>query len=132
MQYLNGLATVTLYDTVTSNSFSTNAPVNVPSLVHGNQAYVGFTAADGGVLSTQTVSNFVYTSLIDLSVAQNGVNSLAVTWPVGVGGYVLQQDASLGDTNWVAVTNAVSVVSGSNQVTVPLTSSNAFYRLVNP
>ncbi|HZV37085.1 MAG TPA: hypothetical protein VFB72_21085, partial [Verrucomicrobiae bacterium] len=131
LQYLNGRATVTLFDTVNSNTFTTNALVNVPAIVGGQQAFVGFTAADGGAVSTQTVSNFVYISLVDLQATPSGSN-LILAWPVGVGGFTLQQSPALLSGNWTPVTNAVNVVNGSNQVVVPITGNYNFYRLVNP
>ena len=43
------IVSATFKDLVSSATFSTNFPINLPSIIGGNQAYVGFTGADGGV-----------------------------------------------------------------------------------
>ncbi len=132
VHYLNGLATLAMLDTVTSNAFTTNVSANIPAIVGANQAYVGFTGSDGGAVSTQTISNFVFTSLVSLSALPTNSASLTLTWPTGIGGYVLQQNSTIGAGAWVNVTNPVSVVNGLNQTTVPITGGSQFYRLINP
>jgi hypothetical protein len=47
---------VTFKDTVTGGIASTTWTVNIPLVVGGSTAYVGFTGADGGVASIQTIS----------------------------------------------------------------------------
>jgi hypothetical protein len=47
---------MTFKDTVTGGIASTNWTLNIPSVVGGSTAYVGFTGADGGVASIQTIS----------------------------------------------------------------------------
>ncbi|HEX3799703.1 MAG TPA: immunoglobulin domain-containing protein [Verrucomicrobiae bacterium] len=131
LTYLNGKASLTLQDTNAGTSYSTSASINVPSTVGANTAYVGFTGADGGSFATQQVSNFQFISLLNLSATASGTN-LNLTWPAGVGGYVLQKSASLTSPSWSNVTNAVTTVSGMNQVTVPVTGSQEFYQLVLP
>jgi len=42
-------------------TFTKSWPVNIPALVGGNTAYVGFTGATGGMTSTQEVTRWVYT-----------------------------------------------------------------------
>jgi hypothetical protein len=56
-----------------------------------------------------------------------GGGNAYVQWPNPSSGYVLQQSPDL--TNWVAVTNPPAVI---NQVVLPATGSNAFFRLVRP
>jgi hypothetical protein len=132
VQYGNGLARVTLVDTVNSNSYTTSAAVNVPAVVKSNLAYVGFTAADGAVTSTQTISNFVFLSLVPLSAVNNG-NTLTLSWPtLGAGTSMLQQSPTLSPSSWTAVTNAVSAVNGTNSVTVPIVGTSMFYEVVTP
>ena len=132
LYYLNGLATLTLFDPVDSNSFTTNYQIDIPGTVGSDSAYVGFTGADGSVVSTQTISNFVYTPLVPLSAAKSG-GSLVLSWPTNVGGYGLIQNTSVKNPGgWVPNTNTVSVVNSSNQVTVPTTNKVMFYRLFVP
>ncbi|HWD91376.1 MAG TPA: chitobiase/beta-hexosaminidase C-terminal domain-containing protein [Verrucomicrobiae bacterium] len=56
-----GAVQETLFDTVTRASFTTNYNVaDIATLLGSSTAYVGFTTTDGGVASTQIVSNFVF------------------------------------------------------------------------
>jgi hypothetical protein len=52
-----------------------------------------------------------------------------VSWPGVILGYVLQQNSDLTTTNWINVTYPENLVNGQYQVTMPMTSSNVFYRL---
>jgi hypothetical protein len=51
---------LTLSDTVTGKSFATSAPLNIPTTVGGNSAYLGFTAGTGGASSVQQILNWTY------------------------------------------------------------------------
>ncbi len=64
-----------------------------------------------------------------LNLTQTDGNNALVSWPAPANGYLLQQISNLAQTNWANVSNPVNVVGDQNQVTVPLTSSNAFFRL---
>jgi hypothetical protein len=130
LQYLNGVATLTLTDTVTSVTYTTNYHVNVPAFVGSNTAYVGFTGAAGAVASSQTVSNFFFTSLPAVAIQQGVTGSLTFTWPVAAAGFQLQQVSDLTITNWVNVTNPPTVTNGQNQITITPVSTNEFYRLI--
>jgi sugar lactone lactonase YvrE len=52
--------TLTLTDTVTNAVFTGAFPVNIPSLVGGNTAYVGFTGGQGGATSVQNVLTWTF------------------------------------------------------------------------
>jgi hypothetical protein len=52
--------TMTLTDTVTSAFVTEVFPVNIPSLVGGNKAWVGFTGGTGGATATQNVLTWSY------------------------------------------------------------------------
>jgi hypothetical protein len=53
---------VTITDTVTQASATESYPVNIPALVDGKTAYVGFTAATGGLTADQNVLDWTYTA----------------------------------------------------------------------
>ena len=53
--------TVTLTDTVTNATATQSYAVNIPSLVGGPAAYVGFTGGTGAVSSTQDILNWTFT-----------------------------------------------------------------------
>jgi uncharacterized repeat protein (TIGR01451 family) len=47
-------------------------------------------------------------------------------------GFVLQQNGSLGTTNWTPVTNTPTIINGQNELILSPTNVRGFYRLVNP
>jgi fibronectin-binding autotransporter adhesin len=58
ISYNGTVLTETLTDLVTGKIFSTSYTVDLASVLGSGTAYVGFSAATGGNVSTQTVSNF--------------------------------------------------------------------------
>jgi len=61
------------------------------------------------------------------------VRGNALLWPTNfAGGYLLQQNTNLASTNWVTSSNAMILTGGTNQVTVPTTTGNLFFRLYHP
>jgi hypothetical protein len=63
----------------------------------------------------------------------HGGANLMVTWPTNYAdGYLLQQSTNLASTNWLACTNAISNVSGTNQTTIPPAIGKQFFRLYHP
>ena len=52
--------TMTLTDTVTKGTVTEVFPVNIPGMVGGNTAYVGFTGGAGGHSSTQQILSWTY------------------------------------------------------------------------
>ncbi len=108
--------TANLAEQNTSNTYSTVIPgVNLQSLV-GNSAYMGFTGATGAATSTQTISNFTFTSNAadnllpagtSLSVAAgatfdvNGVNQTVATVAL-TGGSIVNSSGGLGSLSAAA------------------------------
>jgi hypothetical protein len=127
--YMSGVMNVALTDLTTPATFSTNYLVNIPGLLGSSRGFVGLTAGTGGVASTQVVSNFTYVGIAALSLKVSGPN-LVISWPFVSGQYVLQQNSAVNGAHpWSTVGAAVTPVSGQNQVTIPLPSSPAYYRL---
>lgn len=95
--------------------------------------YAGFPDATG--YGTSTITNappeVTPPSPPQLSI-QSIANGLTLSWPASGPVFRVLQNADLTTTNWVANTNTVIVVNGTNQVTIPVTSGNLFFRLVNP
>jgi len=52
--------TMSIKDTVSNATFSTSTVVNIPSVVGGNTAYVGFGAGVGGSVATQEIITWTY------------------------------------------------------------------------
>lgn len=127
VNYINGILNLTLVDTVSNVSFTTNVAVNIPAIVGKSTAYVGITGADGGTASTQQVSNFKFVGLNTVQAVSTGGN-LVISWPLSSGGYTLQSAADLAGP-WNDVNAVVTVVNGQNQVTIPSGSGTSFFRL---
>ena len=60
MEYDGTTLAVTIADTVTGQSFTSDYVVNIPSIVGGNTAYVGFTGGTGGLAATQKILTWTY------------------------------------------------------------------------
>jgi hypothetical protein len=137
MYYSKDVATVTLVDAATAASFSTSFSLpDLPALVGGGSegtAYVGFTAATGGLNSIQTISNFVfsYTTPPILSVATGKTGSVVVSWPVSVASLFVLQESATVNGPWTSAALPQQVVNGQNQVTLtPGTgNSSTFFKL---
>ena len=67
-----------------------------------------------------------------LRVARTITNTVLVAWPSSVSGFNLQQNAVLGSSNWLPVTNSVNTVGSEFQVIISPPIGNRFYRLKNP
>ena len=59
-------------------------------------------------------------------------SDVLLAWPASTITFSLQQNSDLGTTNWIAVTNSVTVLSNGNQVVLSPLGTNAFYRLKYP
>jgi hypothetical protein len=128
--YSGGVLTASFKDPVSSSTFSTNFPINIPAIVGANQAYIGFTGADGGVASTQVISNFTMSPpAIKINTRTVG-NSLVLTWPASAGAFLRSTPSLLNPAAvWSYSTSPFLVVSNQAQVTVSPLLGNQFYRL---
>ena len=129
---VGGVVTASFLDTVTLETASMSTNLNIPAVLGTNIAYVGFTGSDGGTSSTQTIANFQYIPLVDLT-AQTSSGNIVLSWPVASSVYQLESNSNLANTNgWVNVTSPVLVTNNQNQVTVPMSAGQTFYRLQLP
>jgi hypothetical protein len=131
MYYANGQANLTFTDAVANTSFNTSVAINIPNVLGTNIAFVGFTGADGGVNSLQTISNFSFVSLATEAIKLNN-NSVAISWSQLFPGYALQSNTNLLNPNWVNVPNTPVQTNGLYEVIVPATGTDKFYRLAVP
>jgi hypothetical protein len=64
-----------------------------------------------------------------LTVTLTPTNTVVVSWPFLSTGFVLEQNPSIGTTNWTSVTNSVSNDGSFKWVVVPASTGNKYYRL---
>jgi len=67
-----------------------------------------------------------------LTVTATTTNTVLISWPYPSPGFTLQGNSSLGNNNWMNVTNIPTVVSGQKWVIISPPVGNQFYRLINP
>ena len=132
VHYDGGTLSVTLNDTNQSTSYTTNMNVGgLADVVGGDTAYIGFTGGTGGIAANQAVSNFQFTPLPALEVQATSSNTLLISWPASIGGYVLQSNTDLAASGgWQPVNTPVAQVGGQNQVSISTSTGSTFYRLV--
>jgi hypothetical protein len=105
--------TMTLTDTVTNATVTDVFPVNIPGIVGGNTAFVGFTASTGSTTATQNVLSWTYVSPAG--------NLVAVPAFIPTGGsYATSQTVSISDA-----TSGATIYYTTNGTT-PTTSSSVY------
>ncbi len=132
VHYDGNTMTITLNDTNQSTTYTTNMNVgSLSAIVGGDTAYVGFSGGTGGSDANQAVSNFQFTPLPALNVQASSPNTLLISWPASIGGYVLQSNTDLSASGgWQPVNAPINQVDGQNQVSITTSTGTAFYRLV--
>jgi hypothetical protein len=128
LSYAGGVLTAAFRDTVSSATYTTNFTVDIPTIVGANSAYLGFTGADGGVSSTQVITDFTMSPPPVVVKSQVAGNSLVLSWPSSTGAF-LKSTPSLTNPVWTDVTAPIKVVGSEIQVTVTSLTGNQFYRL---
>jgi hypothetical protein len=121
---------IALTDETTLATYNTSLVVGDLTIpVGGNTAFVGITAGTGAVFSQQTVSNFSYFPMTRLLAETTTTNSVLLSWPASVGGYVLQSSPVIDSPTWTDVTAPVSPAGGQYQVIIS-PDAGQFFRLV--
>jgi hypothetical protein len=67
-----------------------------------------------------------------LSISLTQTNTALLSWPTNSVGFALQQNSDLTTTNWVNVTNSISLAGTNNQVIAEPFDGCNFFRLVHP
>ncbi len=106
--------TMTLTDTATGGSVTEVFPVNIPSLVGGDTAYVGFTGGTGGATATQNVMSWTY------SVGVSTPSAATPKFSVAAGTYTSAQTVTISDT-----TSGATIYYTTNGTT-PTTASTKY------
>ena len=66
---------------------------------------------------------------LDITVTGSGV--IQLTWPFGIGNFVVAQNRDLQSTNWTILTNIPSTIISTNYVSIPPPRATTFFRLVS-
>ena len=119
MSYDGTTLTVTITDATTLVQATQSYTVNIPSIMGGNTAYVGFTGGTGGATATQNVLNWTYS----LGSGQAG-SSFRFT-PLATGGATANTSAApMGLINAAIVSN-VSPATPSNAILITPSTAKA-------
>jgi hypothetical protein len=133
LNFANGVLAVSLTDTLTKATFSTNYTFgSLTPILGGNLAYIGFGGGDGGAASIQTVKNFQFHSVVtpaSLSVSPVTNNAVVISWPATNPSYLLEMSSSLTNPSWGAGPTA-TVTGNTASVTVKVNgTTHEFFRL---
>jgi uncharacterized repeat protein (TIGR03803 family) len=99
-------------------------------ILSGNTLYG--TTSIGGIHGAGTVFSLSF-PLPQLTIIRSGTN-VSLTWPSSVAGFsysgfALQSTTNVVSSDWTAVSTASVVVNGQNNVTIPISGTQQFYRL---
>jgi hypothetical protein len=56
-------------------------------------------------------------------------NEVVLSWPTSSGGFIVQQTVDISAPQWEDTTNAASIVGSENQIRLPVSTANNFFRL---
>ena len=126
LTYNGNVLTETLTDLVNDATYSASYTVNLAQILGSDVAYVGFTAANGGATSTQTISNFTFsdgTFISPAGAAASPINLALVHTPAANGRTVaitvtgmpsdwqLNEGTNLGNGTWTVQTDDLSTLT---------------------
>ena len=132
LEYDGKVLTVVLTDTVTKAKATQTYQVDLPSVVGGDTAYIGFTGGTGGAAATQDILTWTYTAQTPLSTAAPGV-SAGSGFPSGL--LVLNGSAALSGSRLRLTDGQLyerSSAFSSTAVNVQAFMSDFTFQLTNP
>lgn len=132
VDYRQGLLTLTLTDTVTLATFTTSVALDLPTLLGGDTAYVGFTGATGAVASRQRISDFFFASRPAIAWQPAGGGTFTLSWPASAMSLVLQEAPDLSAPGWFNVAAPATLTGGQNRWLITPQPGNRFFRLSAP
>ena len=117
---------VTITDAVTLASWSQSFPINLPAMVGGNAAYVGFTGGTGGQSSSQKLTSWTYAPGMPTPDYSGGFNGSGMT---------LNGGATLNGTNLQLTDGGINETRSaffSSPVNIQRFSTSFQFQLTNP
>ncbi|HWF18128.1 MAG TPA: hypothetical protein VG754_02630 [Verrucomicrobiae bacterium] len=116
--------------TSTTGSYALSGTIGQPDA--GTMSGGAYTLTGGfwGLIATVQIAGAPF-----LSLWTTNSHNAVLSWPASATGFHLQQDPSLGNTNWSSVntnTYPINLSNGTNYVTLPISGANQFFRLSNP
>jgi hypothetical protein len=122
-----------------AGSYATGSQVTLVASSAVGYQFTGWT--EGGSLVSRDL-NYAFTATATRSLIANFVpvltianlepNPLRIAWPASAVGWVLQESPDLGSVNWVNSTLPITTSGGQNQITIPDTIGQRFFRLAKP
>lgn len=93
----------------------------------------GWTPLDDPTLKDNYGARILAVSSVgpSLSITRSG-NNVVITWPTASGNFRLESKTSLTDPTWTNVSQTPTINGSNNQVTLPASSGNLFFRLESP
>jgi hypothetical protein len=131
MNYNGTAIAMTVTDLTTNAVFSTSFTINIPAVIGGATAHVGFTAATGGAVATQEVLDWTYANLPAPTglTATNGINQVTLNWTASAGAasYTVLRGTTAGGPYPTTVQTGVV---GTTYVDTTATNPNTYYYVV--
>src|SRR5882672_627310 len=126
MTYNGTVLAMTVKDLTSNMTFTQNFTIDIPTTIGGTTAYVGFTAATGGVTATHELLNWTYASLpapVVVSPPTAGFNSITLNWAAvtGATGYIISRSTTNGGPYTVLATVGNVTTYVDNTVQYPTT-----------
>jgi hypothetical protein len=135
LYYQQGHISITLTDTVSTVTFTTNMTIaDAVSVLGDTVGYVGFTGADGGSAASQFISNFnfVPAAFPMLSVASGPGSQATIAWSGGTLTNMVLQSSSQVNGPWANTGATPGIVGNNYQVTITPAGGAQFFRLASP
>jgi hypothetical protein len=114
LTYDGATLSMTITDKVTAAAWSTSWPINIPTTIGSNTAYVGFTGATGGSTAIQSVLTWSYFTTSGTPTASTP------TFSPATGTYTSAQNVTISDTT------AGATIYYTTNGTTPTTSSSVY------
>ena len=120
-----------------TNTFNTPGITKVVVQVM-DQGYAlnGWNSPMGGETWTDALTNYVLATAADPPVPSLQIatvmDGLEIAWPTNEVPYRLEENGALDSAGWVANTNVINMLNGTNYVSIASPMSNRFYRLTFP